>query len=115
MTRVFGVLFMCLLLQPAFARDDGRWASSPLKDWFNSLSSPGGGPCCSYADGVSIDDVDWEMKGDHYRVRLDGVWYDVPDANIVQGKNRLGRAIVWPIKDEVGNVKIRCFMRGAMS
>ena len=71
--------------------------------------------CCSFADGISIRDVDWETAGDHYRVRIEGIWYDVPNDNVVRGQNRLGPAVVWPTKDAVGNTKIRCFMPGALT
>ena len=46
----------------AVARDDGRYANSPLKPWFDSLKS-GKGPCCSDADGSVVADVDWEFEG----------------------------------------------------
>ena len=65
---------------PAGARDDGRYANSPLKSWFDQLAS-GKGLCCSFADGVTIEDVDWDTgsaKGG-YRVRLAGAWIDVPE------------------------------------
>jgi hypothetical protein len=39
------------------ARDDGRFANSPLKPWFDRLAS-GKGLCCSFADGFSVQDVD---------------------------------------------------------
>jgi hypothetical protein len=39
------------------ARDDGRFADSPLKLWFDRLAS-GRGLCCSFADGVSVQDVE---------------------------------------------------------
>jgi len=39
------------------ARDDGRYANSPLKQWFDRLAS-GKGLCCSFADGVSVEDID---------------------------------------------------------
>jgi hypothetical protein len=41
------------------ARDDGRFANSPLKPWFDRLAS-GKGLCCSFADGLSVQDVDWD-------------------------------------------------------
>jgi len=51
------------------ARDDGRFANSPLKPWFDRLAS-GKGLCCSFADGVSVQDVDWDTQDGHYRVRI---------------------------------------------
>ena len=35
----------------ALVRDDGRYANSPLKFWFDRLAS-GNGLCCSFADAV---------------------------------------------------------------
>ncbi|MHC2333992.1 hypothetical protein [Bradyrhizobium sp. USDA 4454] len=100
--------------QLAQARDpDGRYANSPLKEWFDSLRS-GKGPCCSDADGSAVSDVDWESKDGHYRVRLEGTWIDVPDEAVVTEPNRAGRAMVWPIKSYMG-VTIRCFMPGSMT
>ena len=100
--------------QLAQARDpDGRYANSPLKEWFHGLRS-GKGPCCSDADGSAVSDVDWESKNGHYRVRLDGTWIDVPDEAVVTEPNRAGRAMVWPIKSYMG-VTIRCFMPGSMT
>jgi hypothetical protein len=43
------------------ARDDGRFANSPLKEWFDRLASKNG-LCCAFADGVSLQDVDWDTQ-----------------------------------------------------
>jgi hypothetical protein len=93
------------------ARDNGEYANSPLKQWFDKLSS-GKGLCCSFADGVSVRDVDWDSQDGHYRVRLQDEWFVVPDAAIVSEPNRFGPAVVWPY-EEGGRTKIRCFMPGA--
>jgi len=56
------LLALPLACGPGQARDpDGRYANSPLKQWFDSLKS-GRGPCCSDADGSAVSDVDWESK-----------------------------------------------------
>ncbi|UFX49071.1 hypothetical protein HAP47_0024670 [Bradyrhizobium sp. 41S5] len=108
------MLVLAAAVQIARARDpDGRYANSPLKEWFDGLRS-GKGPCCSDADGSAVSDVDWESKDGHYRVRLDGAWVDVPDEAVVTEPNRVGRAMVWPIKSYMG-VTIRCFMPGSMT
>jgi len=107
-------------LDSAAARDvDGRYANSPLKEWFDSLRS-GKGPCCSDADGTALSDVDWETKDGHYRVRIKGEWWDVPDEAVITEPNRAGRTMVWPIiYYSVANlplrVEIRCFMPGTMT
>lgn len=125
----------------AYGRDDGRYANSPLKSWFDSLQS-GQGSCCSFADGVKIDDVDYDTQDGKYRVRLCAVppaqdtpegwascdkkeWFIVPDNALITQPNKFGPAVVWPFgqihyKDD-GDVntgytketKIRCFMPGA--
>ena len=80
------------------ARDDGRFANSPLKPWFDRLAS-GKGLCCSFADGFSVQDVDWDTQDGHYRVRIYGQWLDVPDDAVVTEPNRFGPAVVWPDND----------------
>jgi hypothetical protein len=114
-----------LAIIPAGARDDGRYANSPLKSWFDQLAS-GKGLCCSFADGVTIEDVDWDTQNvavvdagsqSHfeirYRVRLNGQWIVVPPAALVTEPNKFGPAVVWPYKDSDGATLIRCFMPGA--
>jgi len=114
---------VALTMLPALGRDlDGRYASSPLHRWFEQLASRKG-LCCSFADGYAVEDVDWEAKDGHYRVRLpkrmdskDMIWVDVPDDAVVTEPNRAGRAMVWPIYNEAyGGMSIRCFMPGSMT
>jgi len=94
------------------AHDDGRYANNPLHAWFDQLAS-GKGLCCSFADGYSIQDVDWDTREGHYRVRIKGAWIDVPEAAVVTEPNKYGPAVVWPYQDPDGNTQIRCFMPGA--
>lgn len=99
---------------PAIGRDvEGRYAQSPLKEWFDGLKS-GKGPCCSDADGYAVADPDWESKNGRYRVRIEGEWHDVPDDALITEPNRAGRTMVWPIKGW-GGLTIRCFMPGPMT
>ena len=112
---VWTVVAVCMLVfVPGYvsARDDGRYANSPLKAWFDQLAS-GKGLCCSFADGVSIQDVDWDTQGGRYRVRLHGEWVYVPDKAVVTEPNRYGPAVVWPYMDAEGATQIRCFLPGA--
>ena len=120
---------MGLWLMPltAMGRDlDGRYATSPLKPWFDQLKSRAG-PCCSNADGYVVDDADWEAKNGHYRVRVPEyphskvmVWTDVPDNSVITEPNKAGRTLVWPVypgfvEGESYRVWIRCFMPGSMT
>ena len=108
------VLTICLITVPVDARDDGRFAGSPLKAWFDQLASAKG-LCCSFADGVTVEDVDWDTGGTQggYRVRLDGRWIDVPETALVKAPNKYGPAVVWPYQDVAGVTQIRCFLPGA--
>lgn len=114
------VLAAILISFPALARDNGRFAGSPLKQWFNALASKKG-LCCSFADGQTVEDPDVDMSGLHYRVRIDGEWVEVPDDAVITEPNRFGRAVVWPYpayvsKDDgsvITKTAIRCFLPGA--
>jgi hypothetical protein len=91
------VLYLTTLVSNQLnARDDGRFANSPLKPWFDRLAS-GKGLCCSFADGFSVQDVDWDTQDGHYRVRIYGQWFVVPDDAVVAEPNRFGPTVVWPI------------------
>lgn len=112
----FAAVALCInafIPSQLLAHDDGRFANSPLKTWFDRLAS-GKGLCCSFADGVSVQDVDWDTTQEgRYRVRLNGQWIVVPDAAVVTEPNRFGPAVVWPYQDVNGVTQIRCFIPGA--
>jgi len=113
--RVLAVVALCMLAlvpNPLSARDDGRFADSPLKPWFDRLAS-GKGLCCSFADGVKVENVDWDTLDGRYRVRIQGQWVVVPEAALVTEPNRYGPAVVWPYQDAEGATQIRCFLPGA--
>ena len=109
---ILAIFSIAATATPALARDDGRYAGSALKSWFDQLASRKG-LCCSFADGWAIEDADWDVAGGHYRVRIEGQWVDVPDEALVTVPNRFGRAVVWPTRDETGAIGIRCFMPGS--
>src|SRR5262249_37753271 len=73
----------------------GKWANDPLQPWFESLRNKLGLYCCARADGHPIDDGDWDMKGDSYRVRLQGEWIVVPGYAVISSPNKFGKAVVW--------------------
>jgi hypothetical protein len=101
------MLVMSILLHLVHQMDQ------PNAQWFNNLRSEQGALCCSGNDGVTVADPDWETKGGHYRVRIEGEWLEVPDSAIVTVPNIDGRTIVWPLKGYMGTT-IRCFMPGAL-
>lgn len=103
-----------LLATAAFGRDlDGRYAASPLHDWFKGLSTPGGGLCCDLADGTGIEAIDWFIDHGHYVVKVDGAFVEVPDNKVVKEPNRFGQAVVWTFYQN-GIQTVRCFMPGSL-
>jgi len=55
-----------------------------LAPWFNSLTNPATGmSCCSEADGHILKDSDWRVAGDHYQIKIAGVWRDVPQQAVL--------------------------------
>ena len=100
---------------------DDKYKNAPLHSWFDSLKS-GKGLCCSFADGMSIADVDWDTASVasadghneiHYRVRIDGHWIVVPPDAVVTVPNKYGPAVVWPYQGSDGTTQVRCFMPGS--
>lgn len=112
MKRAALSLGLIMLATAAQARDDGRYANSPLKSWFESLHSEFG-QCCSDADGSFLADVDWESDHGHYRVHIGDEWVVVPDGAVVTQPNKVGRAMVWKHYID-GHPQVRCFMPGSM-
>lgn len=116
-----GVVALLVSVLAAKPRDlDGRYAGTPLHDWFNTLKSAKG-YCCSDAYGTAISDADWQVKGGRYRVRVPIVagsdvlqWVDVPEDAVITEPNRAGKTMVWPLYGYMG-VSIRCFMPGSMT
>jgi len=66
-----------------------------LQPWFESLRNKAGLYCCAKADGHPLDEGDWDIKENNYRVLLQGKWTVVPGDTVISGPNKLGKAIVW--------------------
>jgi hypothetical protein len=112
MIRLALLLALWPLLLPslALARDDGRYANSPHKDWVKGLKDKNGNGCCDDSDGYPAD-VEWDTDHNHYRVRIDGLWYVVPPDAVLTEPNRLGYPMVWYWREN-GVPQIRCFIPG---
>ena len=110
MFRVLVILILLSIILPAVARDDGRYAQSPLREWMKSLKDKFGQPCCDTADGHEVEG--WAFGPDGYRVKVQGRWMDVPPTALLTGPNLLGFARVW-LYWENGAPQVRCFLPGA--
>jgi hypothetical protein len=108
-----------VLAQPAGAADHGQLGptSPEVKAWAATLENKLREGCCSTADGWKPEEVEYDMKGNKYRVKIDGEWYEVPSDAVVDVPNRFGFAVVWYYRSWLnGNkpsVSIRCFIPGA--
>lgn len=89
-------------------RDDGRYAQSPLKSWFDSLKSKKGF-CCSVTDG---EETEYDIRGDSYWAPIDGVWKPVPPDAVLKEPNRLGRPMKWLYNPTGKGKEFRCFLPG---
>ena len=107
------MLSLAVLATPVLAHDDGRFADSPLKPWFESLQSEVG-QCCTNADGYIVFDADWESDHGHFRVRLEGEWLVVPDGAVLKQPNRAGPTMIWKYYID-GHPRVRCFLPGSMT
>jgi hypothetical protein len=94
----------------------GKWAGDQLQPWFESLRNKNGLYCCAKADGHPLDDSEWDIKDNNYRVLVQGQWTVVPDDAVISDPNKFGKAIVWFRGDPWGatpNTRILCFLPGS--
>jgi len=119
--RRAGILLFVLTFSAALhARDYGQYNTvlPEIKTWIESLRNQFGYPCCATADGYRPEAVDWDMAGNHYRVKIDKSWIVVPDTAVIKGPNRIGHAVVWLYNgwlDPDGHRIIQCFLPGPAS
>lgn len=102
---------LALFATTAFARDDGRYAQSPLKEWMKSLKDKAGHSCCDEGDAAEVEM--WDIEDGKYRVRIAGVWIDVPPGAVLNVPNLLGYAKAWTYYVN-GKTVIRCFLVGPL-
>ena len=133
-------VFGSSLVVPVLAHD-AQMRDSMYSDWMEHLQSHKG-LCCTQNEGSTVKDVDWtvidqassgltceitpieaahpEVPPGRYCVRIEGTWWNVPNAAVIEEPNKYGPATVWPIWGaHQGGPKrvdgIRCFMPGALS
>lgn len=116
-------LGFCVLLvalsHAAHAADHGQLGptSPEVKAWAGTLENKLRESCCSTADGWKPEEVEYDMRGNKYRVKIDGEWYDVPSEAVLDAPNKFGFAVVWYYRSWLNGTKpsvsIRCFIPGA--
>lgn len=112
----FGVVLLVVVLVGAMllaAKAFGHDHNHPERnDWLKSLHARNKTWCCNGNDHDPIDD--WETKGNSYRVKFRGEWFDVPEGAIIDGPNKAGDALLWMSKGYSG-LSVRCFLPGSMT
>lgn len=109
------LIFLAVLALSSIPRSYAHDHSHPeLNGWFNKLQSSKG-LCCDGSDALRLDDVDWDTKDGHYRVRLEGEWVDVPDTAVVTVPNLDGPTMVWPYRNNGKLNQVRCFLPGSIT
>jgi hypothetical protein len=110
------------------AHDHNR---SDLSKWFEKLHDRKGDLCCDGSEAMHLSEVDWEINGNHYRVRVpttpggferamagaanvETEWVYVPDGAVIDEPNRANVTLVWPLYGPMG-VSVRCFLPGTMT
>jgi hypothetical protein len=115
---IFTTVLFLTLSQVAEAADHGQFGptSPEIKAWANSLENKLSEGCCSTADGWKPEEVEYDMTGNKYRVKIEGEWYDVPRDALVDVPNRFGFPVVWYYKTWDNGIRpsisIRCFIPG---
>jgi hypothetical protein len=116
---IFISFLFLTLSHVAEATDHGQFGptSPEIKAWANSLENKLSEGCCSTADGWKPEEVEYDMTGNKYRVKIEGEWYDVPRDALVEVPNRFGFPVVWYYKTWDNGIRpsisIRCFIPGA--
>jgi hypothetical protein len=69
-----------------------------------TICTSSNGKCCSFADGLSSSDIEWDTEDGHYRVRLHGEWVNVPNSSVVTEANRYVPAVT-PTRSNRGQIE----------
>lgn len=97
--------------------DNGQWNNldPQTREWFRSVRSPHGVPCCDIADGHRTD---YDIRGDGYWIPNPlkpgkDNWIHVPsEAVVYNAGNPVGEAVVWYVPQGDDTYYIRCFVPG---
>lgn len=103
------LMLAAVTVAPARAHDHNH---PEMNDWLKSLHAKNRTWCCDGNDTDAIED--WGTKGDGYRVKFRGQWFDVPEGALVDGPNNGGVPLLWMNKGYMG-ASVRCFMPGSMT
>ena len=102
----------------AMDREELRNVPPQIRHWFESMKSPTGKLCCSYADGHRTE---YDMRENSYWVPINQIWTPIPPEVVIYDKgNPFSEAVVWYNTilvngQPTGEHKILCFVPGGGS
>ena len=101
----------CVTVTHAFDKPEYQNLDPKVRDWFKSVRSPKGVPCCDIADGHRTT---WRGTSEGgYEVPIADEWRKVPpEAVVLNAGNPTGEAIVWYVRQGENVYYIRCFVPG---
>lgn len=112
------ILFLATLTLIIFLNISHVYAHDParpeLNDWYHSLKSKSGMPCCDGSDSQAVAADDWKSVNGHYSVMIDGKWEEVPDRAVIEEPNLAQKALIWRRESYMNGMTILCFMPGSM-
>lgn len=101
-------LFLCA---GAYARDpDGKYANSPLHEWYGQQHNSAGMYCCNEADGHPYYG-DYTVNSDG-SVTIDG--QTIESYKVLSGPNPTGHPVWWYV-DTSGGRTTYCFIPGSLT
>lgn len=115
MKALFVLAVLCLAPLSFPVIDNGQWddVPGPVRDWFKSVRSPNGVPCCDISDGHPTQ---YDIRPDGYWIPdpMDtSRWIPVPSDIVIHGVgNPVGEAIIWWVMLGNGTAHLRCFVPG---
>ena len=106
----FAILAM-VAATPTRADYDGP-VSPEIQAWFRTVKNAAGEYCCDGTEVAHVTDYQW--RGDHFDVAVDGNVYHVKPDRVTKEPNRLGEPLAWfyPKYAERSDDTLRCFMQG---
>ena len=107
------IVWVAVLIFSFRARADYDGPVSPeIQQWFRTVKNADGQYCCDGTEVAHVSDYQW--RGDHFDVIVDGATYHVKPQAVSPERNRLGDALVWfyPRGATRTDDTLRCFLRG---
>jgi hypothetical protein len=99
------------VVPPAQARWKSEFANAPFGIWYQQQHDREGWSCCDRSDAHAVYDA-YLSHGKWY-VPIDGIRHEIEPAQILEGPNPTGHAVVW-YDGASDHVTIYCFAPGSL-